>query len=76
MLPIFSSKDIVSQLPSEEVLFLQVDALFRKTMQNVLKNPRVIDNAGVVCKIKLVYFYFLITVHNTSHVVDFIHLDI
>jgi len=46
------------QLPNEEILFLQIDALFRKTMQNVAKDPRVVENAGAVCKAEIKYYYF------------------
>ncbi|XP_014471742.1 PREDICTED: dynein heavy chain 12, axonemal [Dinoponera quadriceps] len=47
LLPIFSSKDIVEQLPDEEVLFIEVDATFRKAMQRVDRDPRVRETAGV-----------------------------
>lgn len=48
LLPIFSSKDIVAQLPEEEVLFIEVDATFRKTMQCVKRDSRVRETAGAV----------------------------
>lgn len=55
LLPIFSSKDIVVQLPDEEILFTQVDIIFRKAMQSVLKDPRVRETAGSVCNIHIKY---------------------
>lgn len=48
LLPIFSSKDIVAQLPDEEVLFAQVDRIFRSAMSGVAKDPRVRETAGSV----------------------------
>lgn len=48
LLPIFSSKDIVAQLPEEEVLFFQVDRIFRSAMNGVAKDPRVRETAGSV----------------------------
>ncbi|XP_076243987.1 dynein heavy chain at 62B [Calliopsis andreniformis] len=48
LLPIFSSKDIVAQLPEEEVLFSQVDRIFRSSMNGVSKDPRVRETAGSV----------------------------
>ncbi|KOC62554.1 Dynein heavy chain 7, axonemal [Habropoda laboriosa] len=48
LLPIFSSKDIVAQLPEEEVLFSQVDRIFRSSMNGVAKDPRVKETAGSV----------------------------
>ncbi|XP_019696725.1 dynein heavy chain 7, axonemal [Harpegnathos saltator] len=48
LLPIFSSKDIVAQLPEEEELFFEVDAIFRKAMQCVKRDPRVRETAGVI----------------------------
>ncbi|XP_076222913.1 dynein heavy chain at 62B [Nomia melanderi] len=48
LLPIFSSKDIVAQLPEEEVLFSQVDRIFRSAMNGVAKEPRVRETAGSV----------------------------
>lgn len=49
LLPIFSNKDIAEQLPDEEIMFFQVDAIFRKAMQNVARDPRVRETAGSVC---------------------------
>ncbi|XP_017762251.1 PREDICTED: dynein heavy chain 12, axonemal-like [Eufriesea mexicana] len=48
LLPIFSSKDIVAQLPDEEVLFFQVDRIFRSAMNGVAKDPRVRETAGSI----------------------------
>ncbi|XP_026673034.1 dynein heavy chain 7, axonemal [Ceratina calcarata] len=48
LLPIFSSKDIVAQLPDEEVLFSQVDRIFRSAMNGVAKDPHVRETAGSV----------------------------
>lgn len=48
LLPIFSSKDIVAQLPEEEVLFIDVDATFRRAMQCVERDARVRETAGAV----------------------------
>ncbi|XP_053982803.1 dynein axonemal heavy chain 7 [Hylaeus volcanicus] len=48
LLPIFSSKDIVAQLPEEEVLFVQVDRIYRSAMNGVAKDPRVRETAGSV----------------------------
>lgn len=53
LLPIFSSKDIVAQLPEEEVLFFQVDRIFRSAMNGVAKDPRVRETAGSVSIIGL-----------------------
>ncbi|OXU22263.1 hypothetical protein TSAR_003308 [Trichomalopsis sarcophagae] len=46
LLPIFSSKDIVAQLPEEGILFVEVDGTFRKAMQGVTREPRVRETAG------------------------------
>ncbi|XP_076648749.1 dynein heavy chain at 62B [Halictus rubicundus] len=48
LLPIFSSKDIVAQLPEEEMLFIQVDRIFRSAMNGVAKEPHVRETAGSV----------------------------
>nr|XP_034175500.1 dynein heavy chain 12, axonemal isoform X3 [Osmia lignaria] len=48
LLPIFSSKDIVAQLPEEEILFVQVDRIFRSAMTGVSRDPRVRETAGSV----------------------------
>lgn len=50
LLPIFSSKDIVAQLPEEEILFFQVDRIFRSSMNGVAKEPLVRETAGSVNK--------------------------
>lgn len=54
LLPIFSSKDIVMQLPEEEILFSQVDMIYRKTMQNVT-DFRVCETAGSVRNSEVYY---------------------
>ncbi|XP_014211752.1 dynein heavy chain 12, axonemal [Copidosoma floridanum] len=46
LLPIFSSKDIVAQLPEEGILFGEVDGTFRKAMQSVFREPSVRVTAG------------------------------
>lgn len=48
LLPIFSSKDIIAQLPEENVLFVQVDGIFRNAMQAVKRDHRVKETAGSV----------------------------
>ncbi|KAI4463384.1 dynein heavy chain family protein [Holotrichia oblita] len=48
LLPIFSSKDIVSQMPNEGVLFREVDGTYRRYMAVVAKDPRVIETAGTM----------------------------
>ncbi|KAG7205245.1 hypothetical protein KM043_018325 [Ampulex compressa] len=48
LLPIFSSKDIVAQLPEEDVLFTEVHKTFRRAMQGVAKDPRVRETAGSI----------------------------
>ncbi|XP_011505656.1 PREDICTED: dynein heavy chain 7, axonemal-like [Ceratosolen solmsi marchali] len=48
LLPIFSSKDIVAQLPEEGVMFAEVDGIFRKSMHSVAREPRVREMAGTV----------------------------
>lgn len=48
LLPIFSSKDIVAQLPEEGILFVEVDGTFRKAMNGVFREPRVRETAGSV----------------------------
>lgn len=56
LLPIFSSKDIVAQLPEEGILFSAVDSAFRKTMFNVSKNANVRQTAGSVSFNNFCYF--------------------
>ncbi|CAB0032367.1 unnamed protein product [Trichogramma brassicae] len=48
LLPIFSSKDIVAQLPEEGIMFGEVDGTFRKAMQSVAREPLVRETAGSV----------------------------
>ncbi|XP_024937311.1 dynein heavy chain 7, axonemal isoform X2 [Cephus cinctus] len=48
LLPIFSSKDIVAQLPEEGILFSEVDGTYRRAMQGVAKDARVRETAGSV----------------------------
>lgn len=55
LLPIFSSKDIAIQLPEEEILFSQVDMIYRKTMQIVVTDFRVRETAGSVRNSKVYY---------------------
>lgn len=56
LLPIFSSKDIVMQLPEEEILFFKVDMIYRKTMQDVVIDSRVRETAGSVRNSKAYYY--------------------
>lgn len=46
LLPIFSSKDIVAQMPQEGVLFKEVDSTYKRYMSIVQRDPRVIETAG------------------------------
>lgn len=46
LLPIFSSKDIVSQMPQEGILFKEVDGTYKRYMAIVARDPRVIETAG------------------------------
>lgn len=48
LLPIFSSKDIVAQLPDENIMFQSVNATFRKAMEIVARDRRVKETAGSV----------------------------
>lgn len=48
LLPIFSSKDIVAQMPEEGVLFKEVDTTYKRYMQAVQKDDRVIETAGAI----------------------------
>ncbi|XP_011557170.3 dynein axonemal heavy chain 12 [Plutella xylostella] len=47
LLPIFSSKDIVAQMPEEGVMFAEVSNIYRRYMGAVEKDPHVIDIAGM-----------------------------
>ena len=58
LLPIFSSKDIVAQLPEEGILFSEVDATFRKSMNGVFREPRVRETAGSVHFNGNIYYSF------------------
>lgn len=46
LLPIFSSKDIVTQMPEEGVMFVEVNNIYRRYMGSVEKDPHVVDIAG------------------------------
>ncbi|XP_041984652.1 dynein axonemal heavy chain 12 [Aricia agestis] len=46
LLPIFSSKDIVAQMPEEGVMFAEVNNIYRRYMGTVDKDPHVITIAG------------------------------
>ncbi|GBP22696.1 Dynein heavy chain 7, axonemal [Eumeta japonica] len=46
LLPIFSSKDIVAQLPEEGVMFTEVSAIYRRYMGSIDKDPHVLEVAG------------------------------
>lgn len=48
LLPIFSSKDIVAQMPEEGVMFVEVNNIYRRYMTCVEKDPHVLDIAGTV----------------------------
>jgi len=39
--PIFSSEDIMQQMPEEGKLFLQVDKYWKEIMRNTVKDPKV-----------------------------------
>ncbi|KAF5300238.1 hypothetical protein FQR65_LT09192 [Abscondita terminalis] len=43
LLPIFSSKDIVSQMPEEGQLFKDVDGTFRRYINVIVREPKVIE---------------------------------
>lgn len=45
LLPIFSSKDIVSQMPEEGRLFQQVNGIYKRYMSIVAREPIVMDTA-------------------------------
>ncbi|CAG9798387.1 unnamed protein product [Chironomus riparius] len=46
LLPIFSSKDIVTQMPEEGRLFNQVDQIYKRYMMAVTKKPNVMETAS------------------------------
>ncbi|XP_026763473.2 dynein axonemal heavy chain 12 [Galleria mellonella] len=46
LLPIFSSKDIVAQMPEEGVMFMEVNNIYRRYMGSVDKDPHVLEIAG------------------------------
>lgn len=46
LLPIFSSKDIVAQMPEEGVMFVEVNNIYRRYMTSVEKDPHVLEIAG------------------------------
>lgn len=46
LLPIFSSKDIVAQMPEEGSMFQEVDSVYRRIMAGVSRDPRALECAG------------------------------
>lgn len=46
LLPIFSSKDIVAQMPEEGVMFVEVNNIYRRYMGSVDKDPHALELAG------------------------------
>ena len=46
LLPIFSSKDIVAQMPEEGHMFQEVDSVYKRLMQSVTRDPLVLNCAG------------------------------
>ncbi|CAB3257078.1 unnamed protein product [Arctia plantaginis] len=46
LLPIFSSKDIVAQMPEEGVMFVEVNNIYRRFMGCVDKDPHALELAG------------------------------
>ncbi|KAK9884326.1 hypothetical protein WA026_005276 [Henosepilachna vigintioctopunctata] len=48
LLPIFSSKDIVSQMPEEGILFREVNDTYKRYMDQVVREPKVFETAGAV----------------------------
>ncbi|KAJ8931053.1 hypothetical protein NQ314_016082, partial [Rhamnusium bicolor] len=48
LLPIFSSKDIVAQMPEEGTLFKEVNDTYKRYIDVVMRDPRVFETAGAV----------------------------
>lgn len=46
LLPIFTSKDIVAQMPEEGRLFAQVDTIYKRYMMAVVRAPNVMETAA------------------------------
>ncbi|CRK98972.1 CLUMA_CG011958, isoform A [Clunio marinus] len=46
LLPIFTSKDIVAQMPEEGRYFVQVDNIYKRYMMAVVKEPNVMETAA------------------------------
>lgn len=47
LLPIFSSADIVLQMPTEGELFIKVDAIYKQYMEFVVDHPLVVETAAL-----------------------------
>ncbi|KAG5885992.1 hypothetical protein JTB14_025387 [Gonioctena quinquepunctata] len=48
LLPIFSSKDIVAQMPEEGNMFREVNDIYKRYIDVVIRDPRVFEIAGAV----------------------------